>query len=110
MLERLKSSTTSSLPDLFYKDKDSDSPASTRIPRHNYNLRSQSRRLSQELQTSASSSANSRLVRQQAQPRSETPSLSLSNPTIPSSLSLPFQITSGFESASPFRRSSNYSR
>ena len=47
-----------------------------------------------------SSSTNSRLVRQQAQPRSDTPSLSSSHPTIPSSLSLPFQVTSGFESAS----------
>ena len=99
-LERLKSTTTSSLTDLYYKDKDSDSTASTRVPRHNYNLRSQSRRLSQELQNPTSSSENSRLIRQQAQPRSETPSLSLSNPTIPSSLSLQFQVTSGFESAS----------
>ena len=74
--------------------------ASTRIPRHNYNLRSQSRRLSQELQTSTSSSANSRLVRQQAHPRSETPSLSSSKPIIPSSFSLPFQVTSGFKSPS----------
>ena len=48
----------------------------------------------------SSSSTNSRLVRQQAQPRSNTPSLSLSHPTIPSSLALPFQVTSGFESAS----------
>ena len=98
-LELLKSTTTSSLTDLYYKDKDSDSTASTRVPRHNYDLRCQSRRLSQELQNSTNSSENSRLIRQQAQPRSETPSLSLSNPTIPSLLSLPFQITSGFESA-----------
>ena len=99
-LERLKSTYTSSLTDLYYKNKNSDSTASTRVPRHNYSLRSQSRRLSQELQNSTISSDNSRLVRQQAQPRSETPSLSLSNPTKPSSLSLPFQVTSGFESAS----------
>ena len=39
-LERLKSTTTSSLTDLYYKDRDSDSTASTRGPRHNYNLRS----------------------------------------------------------------------
>ena len=44
-----------------------------------------------------SSDTNSRLVRQHAQPRLETPSLSSSHPTIPSSLSLPLQITSGFE-------------
>ena len=44
-----------------------------------------------------SSDTNSRLVRQHAQPRLETPSLSSSQPTIPSSLSLPLQITSGFE-------------
>ena len=101
-LERLKSSTTSSLTDLYHKDKDSDSTASTPVPRHRYNLRSQPRRLSQELTltTLTSSSTNSRLVRQQAQPRSNTPSLSSSHPTIPSSLSLPFQVTSGFESAS----------
>ena len=99
-LERLKSTTTSSLPDLYHKDKDSDSTASTRVPRHNYNLRSQSRRLSQDLQTSSSSSTNSRIVRQQAQPRSDTPSLSSSNPALPYSLSLPFQVISGFESAS----------
>ena len=43
-LERLKSTTTSSLTDLYYKDKDSDSTASTRVPRHSYNLRSQVRR------------------------------------------------------------------
>ena len=99
-LERLKSTTASSLTDLYYKDKDSDSTASTRVPRQSYNLRSQQRRLSQELSSLTSSSTNSRLVRQQAQPRSETPSLSSSHPTIPSSLSLPFQVTSGFESAS----------
>ena len=72
-LKRLKSTNTSSLTDLYYKDEISDSTASTRVPRHNFNLRSQSRRLSQELQISTSSSDNSRLVRQQAQPRSETP-------------------------------------
>ena len=99
-LERLKSTTTSSLTDLYHKDKDSNSTASTRVPRHNYNLRSQPRRLSQELSSLTSSSTLSRLVRQQAQPRSDTPSLSSSHPTIPSSLSLPFQVTSGFESAS----------
>ena len=99
-LERLKSTTTSSLTDLYHKDKDSDSTASTRVPKHNYNLRSQPRRLSQDLQNSNSSSTNSRVVRQQAQPTSDTPSLSSSNPTLPSSLSLPFQVTSGFESAS----------
>ena len=99
-LERLKSSTTSSVPDLYHIDKDSDSTASTRVPRHSYNLRSQPRRLSQDLSSLTSSSTNSRLVRQQAQPRSNTPSLSSSHPTIPSSLSLPFQVTSGFESAS----------
>ena len=44
-----------------------------------------------------SSSTASRLVRQHAQPRSETPSLSSSHPTLPSSLSIPF--TSGFETA-----------
>ena len=32
-LERLKSSTTSSLTDLYHKDKDSDSTASTRVLR-----------------------------------------------------------------------------
>ena len=99
-LERLKSSTTSSLTDLYHKYKDSDSTASTRVPRHSYNFRYQPRRLSQELSSSTSSSTNSRLVRQQAQPRSNSPSLSSSHPTIPSSLSLPFQVTSGFESAS----------
>ena len=67
-LERLKSTTVSSLTDLYYKDKDSDSTASTRVPRHSYNLRSQQRRLSQELSSLTSSSTNSRLVRQQAQP------------------------------------------
>ena len=99
-LERLKSSTTSSLTDLYHKDKDSDSTANTRVTRHSYNLRSQPRRLSQELSSLTSSSTNSRLVRQQAQPRSNTHSLSSSHPTIPSSLSLPFHVTSGFESAS----------
>ena len=99
-LERLQSTTASSLTDLYYKDKDSDSNASTRVPRHSYDLRSQSRRNSQELQSLSSSSKNSRLVRQLAQPRSEFPSLSSSHPTIPSSLSLPYQVTSGFESAS----------
>ena len=99
-LERLKSTTAPSLPDLYYKDKDSDSTAITRVPRYSYNLRSQQRRLSQELSSLTSSSTKSRLVRQQAQPRSETPSLSFTHPTIPSSLSLPFQVTSGFESAS----------
>ena len=49
-LERLQSNTTSCLTDLYHKDKDSDSTASTRVPRHNYNLRSQ-RRNSQELQS-----------------------------------------------------------
>ena len=98
-LERVHSTTTSSLTDLYHKDKDSDSTASTRVPRHNYNLRSQQRRNSQELQSLTSSSTNSRLVRQQSQPRLDTPSLSASQLTIPSSLSLPFQITSGFETA-----------
>ena len=99
-IDRLKSSTTSSLTDLYYKDKDSDSTASTRVPRHSYNLRSQPRQNSQELQSLTSSSTNSRLVRHQAKPRSETPSLPSSHPTIPSSLSIPFQVTSGFETAS----------
>ena len=99
-LQRVQSTTTSSLTDLYSKDKDSDSTASTRVPRHSYNLRSQPRRNSQELQSLTSSSTNSRLVRQQAQPRSDTPSLSSSHPTIPSSLSLPFQVTSSFETAS----------
>ena len=99
-LERVHSTTTSSLTDLYHRDKDSDSTASTRVPRHNYNLRSQQRRNSQELQSLTSSSTNSRLVRQQAQPRLDTPSLSSSPPTIPSSFSLPFQMTSGFETAS----------
>ena len=94
-LERVHS-TTSSLTDLYHKDKYSDSTASTRVPRHNDNLRSQQ----QELQSLTSSSTNSRLLRQHAQPRLDTPSLSSSQPTIPSSLSLPFQITSGFETAS----------
>ena len=99
-LQRVHSTTTSSLPDLYHKDKDSDSTASTRVPRHNYNLRSQQQRNSQELQSLTSSSTNSRLLRQHAQPRLDTSSLSSSQPTIPSSLSLPFQITSGFETAS----------
>ena len=99
-LEPLQSTTVSSLTDLYNKDKDSDSTASTRVPRHSYNLRSQPRRSSQELQSLTSSSTNSRLVRQRAQPRSETHSLSSSHPTIPSSLSLPYQVTSEFESAS----------
>ena len=99
-LQRVHSTTTSSLPDLYHKDKDSDSTASTRVPRHNYNLRSQQQRDSQELQSLTSPSTNSRLLRQHAQPRLDTSSLSSSQPTIPSSLSLPFQITSGFETAS----------
>ena len=99
-LERVHSTTTSSLTDLYHKDEDSDSTASTRVPRHNYNLRSQQQRNSQELQSLTSSSTNSRLLRQHAQPRLDTSSLSSSQPTIPSSLSLPFQITSGFETAS----------
>ena len=98
-IERVHS-TTSSLTDLYHKDKDSDSTASTRVPRHNYNLRSQQQRNSQELQSLTSSSTNSRLLRQHAQPRLDTSSLSSSQPTIPSSLSLPFQITSGVETAS----------
>ena len=92
--------TTSSLTDLYNEVEDSDSTASTRVPRHSYNLRSQQRRLSQETSSLTSSSTNSRLVRQQAQPRSDTPSLSSTHPTIPSSLSLLFQVTSGSESAS----------
>ena len=99
-LQRVHSTTTSSLTDLYHKDKDSDSTASTRVPRHNYNLRSQQQRNSQELQSLTSSSTNSRLLRQHAQRRLGTSSLSSSQPTIPSSLSLPFQITSGFETAS----------
>ena len=99
-LQRVQSTTTSSSTDLYYKDKASDSTASIRVPRHSYNLRSQPSRNSQELQSLTSSSTNSRLVRQQAQPRLVTPSLSSSHPTIPSSLSLPFQVTSGFETAS----------
>ena len=99
-LQRVQSTTSSSLTDLFCKDKDSDSTASTRVPRHSYNIRSQQRRNSQEKQSLTSSDTNSRLVRQQAQPRLDTPSLSSSHPTIPSSLSLPLQITSGFETAS----------
>ena len=75
-LQRVQSTTTSSLTDLYSKDEDSDSTASTRIPRRSYNLRSQPRRNSQELQTLTSSSTNSRLVRQQAQSRLDTPSLS----------------------------------
>ena len=98
-LERLKSTTTSSLTDLYHKDK--DSTASTRVPRPSYNLRSQTRKLSQELSSLTSSSTNSRLVRQQAQPRSDTHSLSSSHPTIPSSLSLPFQVTSSLISDDP---------
>ena len=62
-LELPKSSTTSSLTDLYHKDKDSDSSARTRVPRHSYNLRSQPRRLSQEISSLTSSSTNSRLVR-----------------------------------------------
>ena len=99
-LERLKSTTTSSSTNLYHKDKDSDSTANNLVPRHSYTLRSQQRRFSQELSSLTSYSTNSRLVRQQAQPRPDTPSLSSSHPTIPSSLSLPFQVTSGFESAS----------
>ena len=99
-LERVHSTTTSSLTDLYHKDKYSDSTASSRVPRHNYNLRSQQQRTSQELQSLTSSSTNSRLLRQHAQPRLDTSFLSSSQPTIPSSLSLPFQITSGFETAS----------
>ena len=94
-LERVHSTTTSSLTDLYHKGKDSDSTASTRVPRHNYSLRSQQQRNSQELQSLTSSSTNSKLLRQRAQPRLDTSSLSSSQPTIPSSLSLPFQITSG---------------
>ena len=99
-LQRVQSTTTSFLTDLYCKDKDSDSTASTRVPRHSYNLRSQQRRNSQELQSLTSSSTNSRLVRQQAQPILDTLSLSSSHPIIQSSLSLPLQITSGFETAS----------
>ena len=95
-LDRLQSNTTSSLTDLYYKDKNSDLTASTTVPAHSYNLRSQSPRNSQELQSLTSSSTNSRLVREQIR----TPSLSSSHPTIPSSLSLPFQVTTGFETAS----------
>ena len=54
--------------------------------------------IKEDIQMLTSSSTASRLVRQLAQPRSETLSLSLSHPTLPSSLSIPF--TSGFESAS----------
>ena len=75
-LERLQSTTVSSLTELYYKD----STASIRVPRHFYNLRSQSRRHSPEIQSLTSSSTNSILVRQQAQPRSETLSLSSSHP------------------------------
>ena len=39
--ERLQSTTDSSLTVIYYKDKDPDSTASTRVPRHSYNLRSQ---------------------------------------------------------------------
>ena len=46
-LQRVQSTTFSSLTDLYCKDKDSDSTASTRVPRHSYNLRSQQRRNSQ---------------------------------------------------------------
>ena len=56
--ERLKSSTIFSLTDLYHKDKDSDSTASTRVARHSYNLRSQPRRLSQELSSLTCSSTN----------------------------------------------------
>ena len=83
-LKRPKSTTTSSLTDLYHKDKDSDSTASTRVPKHSYNLISQQRRFSQDLSSFFRSSTNSRLVRQQAQPRSDTASLSSSHPTIPS--------------------------
>ena len=78
-LERPKSTTTSSLTDLYHNDIDSDSTASTRVPRHSYYLRCQPRRLSQELSSLTSSSTNSRLVRQQAQPRSDTPSFLISS-------------------------------
>ena len=40
-LERLQSTSVSFLTDLYNKDKDSDSTACTRVPRHSYNLRSQ---------------------------------------------------------------------
>ena len=103
-LECLQSTNVSSftifVQQIYTAKTETDSTASTRVARHSYNLRSQPRSNSQELQSFTSSSTNSRLVRQQAQPRSETPSLSSSHPTIPSSLSLPFQVTSGFESAS----------
>ena len=99
-LQRVQSTTTSSSTDLYGKDKDSDSTASTRVPRHSYNQRSQPRQNSQDLQSLTSSSTDSKLVRQQAQPRLDTPSLSSSHPTKPSSLPLPFQVTSGFETAS----------
>ena len=101
-LERLQTTTVSFLTDIYNKDKDSDLTASTRVPRHSYNLRSQSRRNSQEIQSLAGSSTNSKLIRQQAQPRSETLPLSSSHPTIPSSLSLSIQVTSRFELASLF--------
>ena len=99
-LERVHSTTTSSLTDLYHKDKDSEPTASTRVPRHSYNLRSQQQRNSQELQSLTSSNTNSKLLRHHAQPRLDTSSLSSSQPTIPSSLSLPFKITSRFETAS----------
>ena len=99
-LDRLQSNTTSFLTDLYYKVKDSDSTPSTRVPRHSYNLRSQSRRNSQEVKSFTSSCTNSRLVRQHAQPRSQILSFSSSHPTKQPYLSLPFQVTSGFETAS----------
>ena len=80
-LQRVRSTTNSSLTDLYHKDKDSDSTASTRVPRHNYNLRSQQQRKSQELESLTSSSTNSRLLRQHGQPRIDTSSLSSSQPT-----------------------------
>ena len=39
-LDLLRSTTSSSSTNLYYKDKDSDSTASTTVPRHAYNLRS----------------------------------------------------------------------
>ena len=39
-LERLQSTSASSSTDLYYKEKNSDSTASTRVPRHSYNHRS----------------------------------------------------------------------
>ena len=47
-IECLQSTTVSSLTDLYNNDKDSDLTASTRVPRHSDNLRSQPRRNSQE--------------------------------------------------------------